>query len=285
MRQVGLVELAQGVDERCRIVGVRGAQLVDTRAGFDIILFVSTLARSEQPERKDATELRARIRELETELSERVAEVARVKVELAAFRVRYQQQVGRLHEELDDLEAAIAEAELGEISRRMAGETSRLDASAPSAPSEPLSRYTSDAVRKLFRDVAKAIHPDLAEDDGARDRRHALMIEANRAYALGDEERLRWILQSWERSPEAVQGSDPEAERARLERRAAQLDEQIALVAGDLDALKDSPMWKLKAMVDEAAAQGKDLVRDLIARLKVDIMVARNRLHAIEWTP
>jgi len=37
-------------------------------------------------------------------------------------------------------------------------------------------------------------------------------------------------------------------------------------------------------MVDEATAQGKDLVRDMVARLKVDIMVARNRLHAIEWT-
>ena len=44
-------------------------------------------------------------------------------------------------------------------------------------------------------------------------------------------------------------------------------------------------MWKLKAMVDEAAAGGRDLVRDMVARLKVDIMVARNRLHAIEWAP
>jgi len=251
---------------------------------FDIILFVSVLARSEQPDRQDEADLPARIRALETILGERVAEFARVKVELAAFRVDYQLQVGRLHEELDELEAAIAEAELGEISRRLAGEAAGPDSSTAPTPAETLPRYTSDAVRKLFRDVAKAIHPDLAKDEVARDRRHALMIEANRAYALGDEGRLRWILESWERSPEAVQGSDPGAIRLRLERRSAQLDEQIALVAGDLEALKDSPMWKLKAMVDEAAAQGRDLVRDMISRLKVDIMVARNRLHAIEGT-
>jgi hypothetical protein len=250
-----------------------------------IILFVSVPVKSEQPGREDVADVRARIRGLDTMLGERVAEVARIKVELAAFRVRYQQQVGRLHEELDEIEAAIAQAELGEIARRMAGETAGAGASTAPPASEPPPRYTSDAVRKLFRDVAKAIHPDLAEDEVARDRRHALMIEANGAYALGDEERLRWILEAWARSPEAVQGTDPDADRLRLERRAAQLEEQIALVAGDLEALRDSPMWKLKVMVDEAAAGGKDLIRDMVARLKADIMVARNRLHAIEWTP
>ena len=226
-----------------------------------------------------------RIGELEAELTERVAQAARAKRELAAFSIDYRQRVGRLHEELDELEAAIAEAELGHISKRMAGESDRAEASPAPAGPEPLPRYTSDAVRKLFRDVAKAIHPDLAPDEDARDRRHAMMIEANRAYALGDEDRLRWILDSWSQRPEAIEGSGAEATQARLERRVAQLREQIMLVDGDLEALKEAPMWKLKAMVDEAAAGGKDLVRDMVARLKVDIMVARNRLHAIEWTP
>ena len=219
-----------------------------------IILFVSVPVKAERSGREDVADVRARIRELETALGERIADVARTKVELAAFRVHYQDRVGRLYEELDELEAAIAKAELGEIAKRMEGETS--EASRAAAPSEPLPRYTSDAVRKLFRDVAKAIHPDLAEDEVARDRRHALMIEANRAYALGDEERLRWILQSWESSPEAVAEGDPEAERLRLERRIAQLEDQITFAAGDM-----------------------------VARLKVDIMTARHRLHAIEWRP
>src|SRR4029077_18398763 len=135
---------------------------------------------------------------------------------------------------------------------------------------EPLPRYTSDAVRNLFRDVAKAIHPDLTRDESTRDRRHTLMIEANRAYALGDEEQLRLILQAWERSPEAVPGSDPEAMRLRLIRRIAQIEEQLEMLDGDLAVLQDSPLWKLKAIVDEAAAKGKDLVREMIGRLKRD---------------
>jgi hypothetical protein len=111
------------------------------------------------------------------------------------------------------------------------------------------------------------------------------MIEANRAYAVGDEERLRWILQAWEQSPEAVQGGGPKATRLRLVRRIAQLEEQLDGCARDLDALKDTPVWKLKTMVDEAAAKGKDLVADSVRRLKRDILVARNRLDAIQSRP
>jgi len=228
----------------------------------------------------DPEGLRSRVAELEALFGERRSHLARVKSDLDAFEIDYRKRVGTLHEQLDKLELAIAEAELGEISKRLAsdpGASSRPPAAArPEAP-----RLTSDAVRKLFRDVAKAVHPDLAGDASTRDRRHALMIEANRAYASGDEEQLRIILDAWERSPEAVVGSDPEAMRLRLVRRIGQIEEEIDMLAADLAELMDSPLGKLKAMVDEAAAQGKNLVRDMIGRLKRDILVATNRLDAI----
>ena len=243
-----------------------------------------TLVRSSPPHDDDIDDLRSRAAELAARLGDRVAELTQAKSDLTAFGIRYRQDVGLLHEELDDLERAIAEAELGELSRRVEGETTE-----PVAPlvaeSEPQPRYTSDAVRKLFRDVAKTIHPDLARDESTRDRRHALMAEANRAYALGDEDRLRWVLQAWERSPEAVQDSDPDATRLRLARRIEQMEGELNACAGDLAALKDSALWKLKAMVDDATAQGKDLVADMIRRLKRDIMAAQNRLDAMQWNP
>jgi len=249
---------------------------------------VASLVRPDNRVDDDPEGLRSRVAELEAVLHERDAAFARVKSELEAFKVRYRHQVGILHEQLDELELALAEAELGVLlSREKSG------ADGQSAPGEPpagerpadLPRYTSDAVRKLFREVARAIHPDLARDEIARHRRHHLMVEANRAYAQGDEEQLRWILDAWERSPEAVQGSDPEAMRSRLIRRIAQIEEQLDMLAGDLAALQDSPSWKLKAMVDEAAAQGKDLVGDMVRRLKRDIMVATNRLDALRPPP
>jgi DnaJ-class molecular chaperone len=188
--------------------------------------------------------------------------------------------VGLLHEELDALELALAEAELGIIKERIGGKVDApLD---PEARLEAQPRFTTDAIRRLFRDVAKAIHPDLAQDELARDRRHALMIEANRAYEIGDEEQLRAILDRWERSPEAVEGADEAAMRLRLLRRIAQMEEQIDSLDASLAAVKDTSLWKLKAMVDEEAARGKDLIQDMVKRLKRDILVATNRLEAIK---
>lgn len=248
-------------------------------------LRVTSLVRSGQPREQDIDGLRTRVTELEAALDERRAEVNRVKADLAAFKIRYRSEVGLLHDELDDLERAIDEAEIGEAAKRNQDVENASSDTAGVEPLEPASRYTSDAVRKLFRDVAKAIHPDLASDEHARDRRHSLMIEANHAYALGDEERLRSILQAWENSPEAVQGSDDEAMRERLARRIAQIETELNVRAAELAELRDSALWKLKAMVDEAAAQGKDLVTEMVVRLKRDIMIARNRLDAIQWRP
>jgi hypothetical protein len=78
-----------------------------------------------------------------------------------------------------------------------------------------------------------------------------------------------------------VLGSDPEAIRLRLVRRIAQIEGELEMIAIDLAELKGSPLGKLKAMVDEAAASRKDLVRDMIVRLKRDILAATNRLDAM----
>ncbi len=243
---------------------------------------MTVLIRPESGGAENMDALRARADALARELEERTASLASMKADLETFRIRYRQEVGLLHDQLDELELAIAEAELGELSKRIESEGGGDQPPPPSRDADAApARYTSDAVRKLFRDVAKTIHPDLARDEQARDRRHALMVEANRAYMLGDEAHLRWILAAWERSPEAVRGADAEAMRLRLVRRITDLEEQLDLTAGDIAAVQDSPLWKLKAMVDEAAAKGKDIVADMVARLKRDIMVATNRLDAI----
>jgi len=247
---------------------------------------VTTLVRPDHPE-DDLDRLCARVTDLEAVLDARAADADRIERELDMFAALYQKQVGTLHEQLDQLELDIAEAELGELSKQVAdgravpGFTPPPSMAAP----EPAPRFTSDAVRKLFRDVARIIHPDLASDAHTRDRRHALMIQANRAYAMRDEEQLRRILDAWERSPEAVQGSDPAATRLRLERRLAQIEDHIDTCGRDLAALQASRLYELKAMVDEAASGGRDLVAEMVRRLKRDIMAAANRLDAMRSSP
>jgi len=218
---------------------------------------VTLLVPSARPHGHDLEGLRTRLSELDTAYAQQSLAAARAQADLAAFKARYHHEVGQLHEELDRLEAELAEAELGELLKRPPASPAPDAAPAPTRPA-PLPRFTSDAVRKLFRDVAKVIHPDLARDADTRDRRHSLMIEANRAYALGDE-----------------------ATRLRLVRRIAQIEEQLELVANAHAMLQESPMWQLRKMVDEEAAKGKDLVKDMVRRLKRDILVATNRLDAL----
>ena len=248
---------------------------------------MTDLVRPDQPE-EDLDQLRARVAELETSLEARAAETDRLERELDIFAALYRQKVGTLHEQLDQLELDIAEAELGELSKRVAEGRPSSDpgpssASASAGPATP--RFTSDAVRKLFREVAKAIHPDLAGDEHTRDRRHALMIAANKAYASRDAEELGRILEAWERSPEAVQGTDPAAIRLRLERRLAQITEQMDVCTRDLDAQRASQLYQLKMMSDDAATRGRDLVGEMVTRLKRDIMAATNRLEAMRSLP
>ncbi len=248
---------------------------------------MTTLVRHPQPpEELDLDQLRALVADREAALDACAADADRLQRELDMFAAQYRQQVGTLHDQLDQLELDIAEAELGELSKRVADAGARPSATAPPSPrSESAPRFTSDGVRKLFREVARAIHPDLAHDEHTRDRRHLLMIEANKAYALGDAEQLGRILEAWSRSPESVQGSDAAAMRLRLERRLAQINEQIDAYTSDLTAARASQLYELKTMVDDAAGKGRDLIAETVKRLKRDIMAATNRLEAMRSVP
>jgi hypothetical protein len=242
---------------------------------------VFSLVRSRPPDDRDLRDLRARVSERGAHLDARVARLTQCESELDAFKIRYRHEVGRRHEELDELDLEIAELELAELTRQLG--TERTDRPSPPAEarSEPAPRFTTDAVRKLFRDVAKAVHPDLAESEHARQRRHALMIEANRAYALGDERGLRAILHAWESSAATRPASDADAVRLQLLRQLARIEDQLEACDSDLAELESSALWKVKLMSDEAAARGRDFIGEMVRALTRDIMVARNRRDAM----
>gem|GEM_PF-2091162 len=65
-----------------------------------------------------------------------------------------------------------------------------------------------DVLKTLFRELARRVHPDLATNDGDRERRTRAMAEVNRAYKDSDEAQLRAILGEWEASPDATPDVD-----------------------------------------------------------------------------
>ncbi len=232
---------------------------------------------------------RARLGALERELAAREAEVAALKDELHALQSRYLLEIGDFYAQLSTLEAAVVDAEIRAGIRPPfeADEDSGEGTSTHEPDGHGCSNRgaPSDDLKRVFRDLAKAIHPDLAEDEPARCRRHSLMAEANRAYAERDEDRLRLIMRAWERSPETVLDEDPEADRARVQRRVSDIEARLAMIQAELVDLRSSAIWRLKGRIDEARQQGWDLFAEMVLQVKREIRRATLRLQKLTGRP
>ena len=55
----------------------------------------------------------------------------------------------------------------------------------------------SEEARKLYRELARKAHPDLAQEDGRAGRREEFITRVNAAYARGDEALLRELAEEW----------------------------------------------------------------------------------------
>src|SRR5262249_9426439 len=146
------------------------------------------------------------------------------------------------------------------------------DTASPSKPNR------SDSLRELFRKAAKLLHPDLTLDGEEQKRRHRLMAEVNDAYARGDEERIRAILREWHASPENVQGDGPGVELVRVIRKIAQVESRLKTISAEIHQLRQGELFRLKQQVEEAHANGRDLVKELVEQLEWEIAQARDEL-------
>jgi hypothetical protein len=228
-------------------------------------------------------DLAATLRGREAELGVREAELAAFLQELRDLRTRYIEEVGVHYTRLIPLEEAIAveEVRLGLRLAAIDAEGAAEDGTDPLDPSCDSRAGVPDGLKSMFRNVAKALHPDLAMDEPARDRRQSLMAEANRAYADRDAERLQLILRAWEESPEAVEPNHPYGERLRAERRIAQIDQRLIQIAAELAELRDSAVNRLKISMEESAKYGRDLLRQMRETVEREIAAATRRLDRL----
>ncbi|MBI2149116.1 MAG: molecular chaperone DnaJ [Acidobacteria bacterium] len=248
-------------------------------------------ARRQTPEERELERKHAELATLESELADRELEFVTLQAELQVFEARYLRTVGRLYAELDDLEAQIAEAEARQHPRedRLRDQAARARATAEESAyavstivETPENRFTpSDDLRTLYREVARQIHPDLATNETDRARGTAAMAEANKAYAAGDEAKLRAILDDWHSSPEAVEGEGVAAELVRTIRKIHQVQRRLAELANALTTLRHSDLYRLKERADAASAVGQDLFSEMADQLSTEISALWKRLDLI----
>ncbi|MFF5358055.1 hypothetical protein ACFY4I_01435 [Streptomyces scabiei] len=117
----------------------------------------------------------------------------------------------------------------------------------------------SDEARRLYRELVRKAHPDLAQDDKERARRDEFIARVNAAYGRGDEVLLRELSEEWAAGPVPEERRPSRAEElyARLEW-LAQRKEMLSLVARELEEGAIGSMLRL-------APQDPDRLLDEIA--------------------
>jgi hypothetical protein len=247
------------------------------------------------PEAEELARRKAQLLVLSEELLRRERDLDAYRVELHHFETRYRKALGGRYARLDEL-ADLLDAARGEAD---GGRRAEPD------PEDPAERYPGQGLpggeqnwdwgerepepeprpvigeqaKRLFRQLARIIHPDLAGDAAERERRTNLMVAANLAYEQGDLAGLEKLLAAWERSPEAVTGSGALAELERTVRRIAQVQASIDAIDEELDELEASAMGWLRRRTEKAAREGWDLLAHMVRELDRQILEAKVELE------
>ena len=245
--------------------------------------------RLKTPEEVELDRKRAELKQLQSDLAAEERRFTILKREIKMFEQVYEEILGVRISELEDLEwqlkGMLGEGEAAEPVGASA--SSRVDFSHihhatdllddEEAPASPQQK----SLKGLYRDVAKAVHPDLASDDDERRRRQELMAVANQAYQTGDRKTLEEILCDWELAAEPVQTPDVAMELVRVIRQIARVRENILAVGRQIEELRQTDIFRFKMRVDDAMADGLDLLAEMAAEVDQEVARIRKRLFIL----
>ncbi|WP_336047484.1 hypothetical protein [Streptomyces sp. CA2R101] len=217
------------------------------------------------------------------------------RVEVENFSRLHHQRLGPMYARLDELDAQIAEAvaartgapedvrkaqearasvlpmpEVEELFHGWMGSDglfSEAQAMLTEQPVQPPQKVRpSEEARKVYRDLVRKAHPDLARDDAERARRDEFIARVNAAYGRGNESLLRELAQEWEAGPAPAEERLSESEElyARLE----WLAERKELLAAAASELEESAIG---AMIKMAPEDPDALLDEIAEKLLADV--------------
>ncbi|MEU5594201.1 hypothetical protein [Streptomyces sp. NPDC020298] len=259
---------------------------------------MTTPEAEQSPPPRPEERLERAVRAAEQALIEFEIAVETFRVEVENFSRLHEQRLGPMYSRLEELEARIAEARAArtgdpEDLRRAEEARARVmpipgveellhgwmdghglfpEAAAMLTEQEvrpPQRVRPSEEARKLYRELARKAHPDLAQEEPERARREEFLTRVNAAYARGDEALLRELAEEWAAGPALAERLPSRGEElyARLEW-LAERKELLALVARELEDSAIASMLRLApddpdALLEEIAEK---LRRDVAER-------------------
>jgi len=234
----------------------------------------SGLILNQLSEEQSLLKRREELTELESRLAEREAALANLQSALRAFEGRYLGAVGERYDELAKIEKEIAKLQGLEFDDE--DPVSLADDEVGCGQNR---FFRSDKLKKLYREVARKFHPDLSSCPQERQHRHQLMVEINRAYETGAEERLQELLEAGAGLESVEIGGSMSAEMILLVRRIAEAKQRLAEIEAEIEEISASETYKLKLRVENAETIGVDLFADMIGQVDRQIKKASARLE------
>ncbi len=255
--------------------------------------------------------LKAKIAEQEAELADLESAILDVETELRSFNTRYEKMILPLQDKITVIDDMIADIEKelrinpqlyqGNISgtrwttwqppddyvsveeqyRQTWGQknTSGFDEkfqAMPTAAEGSLQGNRQQALKKLYRQLARRFHPDLTTDPVERERRNRLMAEINEAYS----DRNMDALQTLAAQPEDAKIDQPIAilQLRQLEQIHTQLSMRIGELRFKHSELFNGERMHHKIQASLAKHNGRDYLKEIAAQLDKEYNAKLDRL-------
>jgi hypothetical protein len=259
----------------------------------------------QDPQTRPEARLDKAVRAAEQALIEFEIALETFRVEVENFSRLHHQKLGPMYARLDELDAQIAEARAAASGDpedlRKAQEARAMvmpmpgvdelfhdwmdsDGLSPEAAAMlndqpvrvPKRVRPSDEARKLYRELARKAHPDLAQDETERARRDEFITRVNAAYGLGDAAMLRELADEWDAGPVPPEERLSESEElyARLEW-LSQRKELLTAVARELEESA------IGAMLRMAPEDPDRLLEEIAEQLLVQVAEREAELSAL----
>lgn len=231
------------------------------------------------------TQLRLAVEVARRELIDAEAELADRRTDIAAFEYEYEARVGVLLFQLEQVEADLQDY-LDRIKERRNEKIFGTAYSSvedqfrktwqSSAMAEPpkkkihVNENTEAQIKKLYRQLARRYHPDLASDDAEREFRTEMMTAVNDAYAARSLAELMVLAKELEERGQMEAGAGGtavdmlkalEEELTRCQRRLRQIDL-------DVQSLHTHPLVELSTEVKFGEQQGRDILAEMAEEIE-----------------
>jgi hypothetical protein len=275
----------------------------------DALVRSAALARTHSDSEDAAAAAERRLLALLDEISTLDLEVETLASELAAFSARYERELSAafaclerrerlvrrlqvLQDELARLDAELrtpkasgrksrqparshrvvreaAEEEAEEERPWTPGATLDDDVPEPLSPSPDLASE-AQSLKRLYRRLARLLHPDLARTEEERHRLHQLMIQVNLAFEKGDRTALELFLVRADRGELLDTAVSLDERLTHLEKRIAALTPVRRSLLADLGRLRESSTFRLHAEWKGRQELGRDYFLETLTELAED---------------